>query len=151
MRNEKEQRNALEYNWETFFADAKQLAELVKSEEFQSLLVVTRGGLFLGGLLSEYLDIKIVETIGIISYFNGGKMESTLHKTADLSLPKPLVVDDIADSGDTLQLIKGMRDLPVATLFYKPQSLVRPDYYLYETDQWVKFPWEVQSLREGVK
>ena len=60
-----------------------------------------------------------------------------------------LLVDDIADSGDTLQTVKDKltvwhKEVTTLTLIYKTHSIIKPDYY-YEkriNKQWVIFPWE---------
>jgi len=51
-----------------------------------------------------------------------------------------LIVDDIADTGITL---KKCGSLYInATLFYKPWSEVKPDFYVEESNEWIVFPWE---------
>lgn len=63
---------------------------------------------------------------------------------------KSLIVDDICDSGESLLHYysnasaeeKTERPL-IATMFYKQNSLVEPDIYLYEKkNDWIVFPWE---------
>jgi hypoxanthine phosphoribosyltransferase len=67
---------------------------------------------------------------------------------------KVLVVDDVADSGESLKLVKahvlqqGATEARVATVYYKPWSGVKPDFYAQETRCWVVFPWE---LKETIK
>jgi hypothetical protein len=50
-------------------------------------------------------------------------------------------------------LIKqGAVEIKIATIFYKPWSVVKPDYYEKETSQWIVFPWEVkETVRKIVK
>jgi len=54
-----------------------------------------------------------------------------------------LIVDDISDSGKTLQKYKGKK---IATLFMRHNTQVRPDYYVHELkdDSWIIFPYEVE-------
>jgi hypoxanthine phosphoribosyltransferase len=55
-----------------------------------------------------------------------------------------LIVDDIADTGATLQRYgKNTR----ITMYYHKQSTFIPHFWMYEkTDQWIKFPWETEEL-----
>ncbi|HVF69771.1 MAG TPA: phosphoribosyltransferase family protein [Xanthomonadales bacterium] len=137
--------NELIYTWDQFFADSKKLAELIAPAKPKSLIVVTRGGMFLGGLLSEYLDIPIIETISIESYAEREKQLLKVLKLANSELPSPLIVDDIVDTGETMKYVTDKYKVKSAVLFYKPQTaIIKPDYYLHQTDKWVKFPWEVK-------
>ena len=70
-----------------------------------------------------------------------------------------LIVDDVYDTGrsiaaiiDTLS-VKTRRNLPadirVAVPYYKPsrnKTARVPDYYLHETEQWLKFPHSLEGL-----
>ena len=68
----------------------------------------------------------------------------------DLSRAKSvLVLDDIADSGETLTEIKKTLkrlypdiDIKIATLLYKRTSIVRPDFFAKETTEWIEFLWD---------
>jgi len=53
-----------------------------------------------------------------------------------------LIVDDIADTGETL---KNYEKFFIATLYYHKQSIVKPNIWIYEKkDQWIQFPWECE-------
>jgi len=57
-----------------------------------------------------------------------------------------LVVDDVADSGKTLDLVLKLVAERVAlartaVLYDKPRSVIRPDYCWRSTDRWIVFPW----------
>ncbi|PVX25165.1 MAG: hypothetical protein CW716_08530 [Candidatus Bathyarchaeum sp.] len=72
--------------------------------------------------------------------------------TQPVSLPvkdkKVLVVDDVADTGESLKLVtahlkeQGASEIRIATIYYKPWSITVPHYYEKETCLWVIFPWE---------
>jgi len=59
-----------------------------------------------------------------------------------------LVIDDVADTGESLRLVQlhlkeqGATEVKTATIYYKPWSIIIPDYYEKETRSWVIFPWE---------
>jgi hypothetical protein len=75
--------------------------------------------------------------------------------TADVKGKNVLVVDDVVDSGRTLEIVteqvrlRGARSVRTAVLFYKPKSIIRPDFFAQETSEWVVFPWELcEFIRE---
>ena len=72
---------------------------------------------------------------------------------------KLLIVDDVFDTGKSIEaVIEHLRvkarlntpdDIRVAVPYYKPtRNLTRrePDYFLHETDQWLKFPHSLEGL-----
>lgn len=86
-----------------------------------------RGGLPIAVHLSHNLDKPV--------YTNEKAIDFTTISTGSV-----LIVDDIADTGVTLD---GKQFLfPIATLFYKPRSIVKPTFYVEETSDWIVFPWE---------
>ena len=52
-----------------------------------------------------------------------------------------LIVDDIADTGITLEKLAGMCKA-TATIYYKERSTVKPTFYIITTKKWIVFPWE---------
>lgn len=120
------------------------------------LIGVARGGLVpLAYLASEkLLNNRNTRTINVQSY-SDEKKRATIQITSpfytqDLQHIKSiLVIDDLVDTGNTIHEILLMlkKDLPnatikVATLFYKPKSIIKPDYFVAETKDWIVFPWE---------
>ena len=73
---------------------------------------------------------------------------------------KILIIDDIFDSGNTIDaVIKALnekhsyviKDIRIAVPWFKPENnktLISPDYYLHETNKWIVFPHELESLSE---
>ncbi len=130
----------------------------VQNDNFKPglLLTMCRGGLIPTGLLAgeEMFNNRNVVTISIESYDDDNQQgELTLRFPAHLedyaNFNTILIIDDIADSGKTLEfVIKLLKEhLPNATiktavLFYKPKSKIKPDYYVEETTDWIVFPWE---------
>ena len=59
-----------------------------------------------------------------------------------------LVVDDVSDTGYSLRAVanhlhrKPVKELRVCTIYMKPQSIFRPEYYARTTRKWIIFPWE---------
>lgn len=74
---------------------------------------------------------------------------------------KILIVDDLVDSGKTIQKVLDelallckerlpeQSNIKVATIYCKPKNTcIFPDYYLYETDSWLVFPHELECLTQ---
>jgi hypoxanthine phosphoribosyltransferase len=57
-----------------------------------------------------------------------------------------LIADDVADTGQTLALVKDfcaaqVGEVRTAVLYEKPRSIVSCDYVWRRTDRWIVFPW----------
>ena len=92
-------------------------------KNIKTIYAIPRGGYPIGVHLSHHLNIPLVSNI------EGIKREELL------------IVDDIADTGVTLEKLTGMC-IATATLFYKKRSTVKPTFYVVNTDKWIVFPWE---------
>lgn len=95
--------------------------------------------------LAQSLDPNIT---GIYGIPRGGLIFAVMlsHKINKPLLAAPckgcLVIDDIADTGKTLQHYDD-EGYYIATMFYHRQSLVVPDYYMHKKeDKWIVYPWE---------
>jgi hypoxanthine phosphoribosyltransferase len=67
----------------------------------------------------------------------------------DLDDAKVLIADDVADTGETLNLVKNfcgprVGEVRVATLYEKPRSAVKCEYVWRRTDRWIVFPWSAE-------
>ena len=68
--------------------------------------------------------------------------------TDSLKGKKVLVVDDVADSGKTLDLVVNLLketadDVRSAVIYTKPKTIFEPDFSWKKTDQWINFAWSV--------
>lgn len=143
--------NKKQYTWDDFFKDADKLTKKIPKDYFKSILIVTKGGLFLGAYLSQVLNIAYVDTVGLRSYEGTDRKELLLIKRGRTKMPFPmLIVDDIVDSGETLKfLYKEYKAVSVA-LVWKRHADFAPTYFAREVgDEWIVFPWEV--LKGGEK
>jgi len=135
-------------NWADIEQWTHKIADDVKASkvEFDGILAITRGGLIPAGLLAQYLGIKIIETVGVASYDGQEQGETVLLKHPNV-LGNYLVVDDIADTGKTLELVKRLvpTSFMTAALVVKPEGREQVDFAGIEAAQntWVTFPWEV--------
>lgn len=134
-------------SWAEFHRDARALAwRLSKLGPFNRIIAVTRGGLVPAAIVAWELDIRLIDTVCIISYhdYQIGKAE-ILKKVGDDS-EGVLVIDDLSDTGTTATLIREM--LPkahIATVYAKPSGKPLIDSFVTEVSQdtWIVFPWEV--------
>ncbi|MCW3999826.1 MAG: phosphoribosyltransferase family protein [Candidatus Bathyarchaeota archaeon] len=136
------------------------LAQKIRLGGFRPDVVVgvMRGGVVPARFLADLLDAEFL-TLQVEFYVGIGqtKSEPTLKRglVGEVAGKAVLLVDDIADSGQTLQLALshvaslGASSVKAATLYYKPKSAVQPDFFAKQTERWVVFPWDLkEALRE---
>lgn len=114
------------YTWKQFENDCGKLAGLVKKSgrNFDSIYGIPRGGLILAVRLSHKLGLPV-----IMHDSNIGE--------------KTLIVDDIADSGDTMiEFLANKKHYITATLFHNSGGKYVPSYFCRQKRGWVVFPWE---------
>ncbi len=139
--------------WEQFHRDARALAALLQPlAPFSTLVAITRGGLAPAAIIACELDLRRIETLSIASYVaETVKGEGRIIKSVAPELARPdtsgkvLVIDDLADSGDTLRIVrKILPEAHVATLYVKPQGKALADTFVREVPQttWIEFPWD---------
>jgi len=107
----------------------EKIREGIDVSKLKLIYTFMRGGSPIAVHLSHYLDLPVL-TDETDYYFPAGGCD------------KILVVDDIADTGKTLDGFQFL--FPTATLFYKPRSIVIPTFYSKEvpSNVWVVMPWE---------
>ncbi len=139
------------YGYDDFKNDTLQLLAEVQPFQPEVIVGIARGGLTLAHAMSEGLSIREVQTIRTELYDATHKRESlSIFGGCDLKDHKRvLVVDDIADSGETLQAVmqnleSEFREITFrsATLFYKKSSVYKPHFWVNEADEWIDFFWE---------
>jgi len=129
--------------WSQLYKMLLLIADKIRKDNFKPDIIVgvSRGG---------WPPARVAETKG----------EPTLTQpvSARVAGKKVLVVDEVADTGKSLQLIRehlkaeGACEVRIATIYLKPWSIVKPDYYAKETSRWIVFPWEVkETIRKIVQ
>ncbi len=110
-------------SWNDFESLMRALVEGIKPLKgtIKYIYGIPRGGQVIAVRLSHMLDIPLTEKV----------KEGTL------------IVDDIADSGKTIEKYK---DYLTCTLLYKEKSNPKPDVMcdLVPENVWIIFPWEVK-------
>ena len=141
------------YSFNEFIEDINFLSKKISSFSPDCIVAIARGGLTIGHFLAEKMDIREIYTINAISYEKDKKLkEIKIFNIPDLkNKKKVLLVDDISDSGDTLEkIINKLKkiypslEIKTATIFYKKTSKVIPDFKVKEAKEWINFFWENQ-------
>ncbi|WP_028047072.1 phosphoribosyltransferase [Cellulomonas sp. URHE0023] len=144
-------------SWELFGTAARELAQAVVDDGFEPdiVIAVARGGLPPGGAIAYALGTKAVGTLNVEFYTGVDErlpdpvVLPPLLDTAAMAGLKALVVDDVADTGETLALVQRImashcEEARTAVLYSKPRSIVEPDYVWRRTDRWIVFPWSAE-------
>ena len=139
------------YAYENFKNDTKTLIEMVDEFNPQTIVGIARGGLTLAHCMAEGLDIREVQTLRTELYDSTCKRdELSIFNTCKFGdVKRVIVVDDIADSGETFAAIMSHLkekysdiEFKSAALFYKKTSIYEPDFWVNEANDWIDFFWE---------
>lgn len=142
----------IQYSYEEFSKDAKNLARLVRDSYAPDAFVpVVRGGLTLGHFIAVALGSRNLFPLNSIHYDDTQKLDTIdVFNIPNLTNYKRiLIIDDIIDSGESMvEILKVLKkaypkaDFKVATLFYKEHALIKPDFSIKEANEWIEFFWE---------
>jgi hypoxanthine phosphoribosyltransferase len=137
------------YNWQDFEDDIEFLAKQIKKDNipYKRIVAITRGGLFVAGLLSQYLDSVPIDTISIHSYYGSERKRMIILKE-NMSKELTLICDDVIDTGKTMEEAKKMYpNSKIIVLHFKSKNKpsIKPDYFMEDTNSWVVYPWEVNE------
>ncbi|MGH6810928.1 MAG: xanthine phosphoribosyltransferase [Methylocella sp.] len=143
---------AFHVSWDRFHRDARALAwRLSAAGRFSGMVAITRGGLVPAAIVARELDMRVIDTFCVASYA-GENVQGEI-KVLKSVLPGIvrgdgeglLVVDDLADTGATVKIVRA--NLPkahVATVYVKPLGRSFVDAFITEVSQdtWIYFPWD---------
>jgi hypothetical protein len=140
--------------WELFGQATRELAAQVAADGFRPdiVIAIARGGLTVAGAIAYALDVKNCGAMNVEFYTGIDERLDVpvvippaldLVEVAGLSV---LIVDDVADTGYTLKLVREVlaqhvAEARTAVLYRKPRSIAEPTYVWRETDRWINFPW----------
>jgi len=140
--------------WAELGSGSRELAEQIVADGYEPGLIlgIARGGLLTSGGLSYALDVKNTFTMNVEFYTGVDERLAVpmllppVPDLVDLHEEKVLVADDVADTGQTLKLVKDflagkVSETRVAVLYEKPRSIVKCEYVWRRTDRWIDFPW----------
>lgn len=143
------------YNYPQIHGFCETLASRLKSEQFDSVVGVSRGGLIPATIIAEHLNVRELRTVGVRSYQLNGigkRRDSILYQSCSPYLVgKVLIIDDISDTGETFKFLldhfsrnKNITSITTCSLFVRRSSNYIPDYYHTDIvgNDWIVFPWE---------
>jgi len=148
-------------SWDQIHGDARALAWRLDGKgpgeggAWKAVVGITRGGLVPAMIVSRELDIRVVDTISVKSYHAGGGAQDQRREAQVVKAPQTelmgdgsgiLIVDDLVDSGRTLELIRSLYPKAhCATVYAKPHGKPQVDTYVTEVSQdtWIFFPWDM--------
>ena len=130
-------------------------------EEFEAMVLITRGGIVPGGMLAEAMGLTHILTAAV-----DFPAKSEMQKTKLMAWPqfiqfpdsetlrgrRTLIVDDVWGSGRTITSVKirvsAAGGFPyTSVLHFNPYrnlfGSARPDYYAAITDAHIVYPWEI--------
>jgi hypothetical protein len=150
--------------WDQIYEMLLNLVEKIRKNGFKPDIIVgvSRGGWPPARVLSDLMGNPNLANVRAEFYLGVAetKEEPVLTQPVSMKIAgkKVLVVDEVADTGKSLKLVKehiiekGATEVKIATVYYKPWSIVKPDYYERETSCWIVFPWEIkETVRKIVK
>ena len=147
-------------SWDQIHRDSRALAWRLDGKgpddgAWKAVVAITRGGMAPAMIVARELDIRTVDTISVVSYHSGGgkadqRREAEVLKSPDAEMMGDgtgiLIVDDLVDSGKTLELVRDLYpNAHFATVYAKPEGEPQVDTFItgVSQDTWIFFPWDM--------
>ena len=139
-------------SWAELHRDCRALCRtlIAREEKWTRIIAVTRGGLIPAAVVARELDLRLVDTICVVSY--RGAQAQQAGAVDILEAPTGdgegcLLIDDLVDTGRTARAIR--ERLPrafFATVYAKPEGRPFTDLCIREIPQttWIRFPWDTE-------
>jgi hypoxanthine phosphoribosyltransferase len=134
-------------SWAHFGDAVHELASKVAGDGYRPDLVlsIARGGLLVGAALGYALDVKNTWTMNVEFYTGVDERLDVpmilppVPELVDLDSARMLIADDVADTGETLRLVKDfcagkVGEVRCAVLYEKSRSIVECEYVWKRTD-----------------
>lgn len=148
--------SASEMSWAQFDRLVQQLAKLASKFDPDAIVGVAHGGVFVGGALAsamqrEFYPVRISRRSRDIGLRGNPRLTGVMPK--ELKGKRVLIVDDIASSGDTLQLATahakgvGATAVETAALVCRPKGF-QPYLHALKEDTFFVFPWDYAAVSE---
>jgi xanthine phosphoribosyltransferase len=139
------------YSYEDFEYDMRTLLPACRAYEPDAIVALARGGMMGAQLLGYGLGVRTVGLLRVASY-DGDAQRETMSIEGEPGVAgarRILVVDDIVDSGLTLQAVKAylrerypQAEVKCAAPWYKPTACEQPDFTCREATEWIEFFWD---------
>lgn len=147
-------------SWDQMHRDSRALAWRLDGRgpedgAWKAVVAITRGGMAPAMIIARELDIRTVDTISVKSYHSSGGKADERREAKVLKSPDPemmgdgtgiLVIDDLVDSGKTLELVRKLYpNAHFACVYAKPEGEKQADTYITSVSQdtWIFFPWDM--------
>lgn len=145
------------FTWNDFGKLELLLAKQINTSpyKFDRLIALAKGGTTISRAIADLCGIQELSSIQIEFYTGIETTARTPVITQSLPIKikdeRVLIVDDVADSGETLALATnylnqhGASLIKSATLVTKSWTKPRPDFSCLDSDAWIIFPWETRE------
>jgi xanthine phosphoribosyltransferase len=142
-------------SWDQLHRDSRALAWRLDGKgpddgAWRAVVAITRGGMAPAMIIARELDIRTVDTISVKSYDHQDQTIAQVLKAPDAEMMGDgsgiLVIDDLVDTGKTLELVRNMYPKAhFATVYAKPKGRAQVDSFITEVSQdtWIFFPWDM--------
>lgn len=153
-RDQSRQRSSVqELSWADFDRAVQELARAIRQDfKAEAVVGVAHGGVFVGGALSsalgcEFFPVRLTRRSRDRSDANKPQLSGEMPR--ELKGRRVLIVDDVAASGDTLEMATtlakkvGTREVKTACLVARPEGF-EPDYAALSTQAFLVFPWDYE-------
>jgi len=158
-------RGVYRLSWDNFDITVRAIAQEVRSggEPVDCVLGISRGGLVPAVALSNLLGVSLLHVVSVTRNVGAGQYlekqppaVSWFGELSALGDQRVLVVDDVAGTGETLDLVRGqLADVAASVLTAVVVRMGRgtssADFVGVELDDWVLFPWEAKDLPPGTE
>ncbi len=151
-------------SWATVASLSQKLATQVRNSDFKpdTVIAIARGGYVPARLLCDYLHLTDLSSFRIVHYTSGAEKKKNAKLVdplcRDLGGRKVLLVDDVSDTGDTLELARAhlaernATSVRSAVLQHKKTSVIMPDFHAQVIFRWrwIIYPWAVTEDLTGL-
>jgi|OSPMetMinimDraft_2_1075162.scaffolds.fasta_scaffold00002_2 hypoxanthine phosphoribosyltransferase len=141
-------------SWEDIETGVLEIAHKMIEDSFKPEVIVgiLTGGIIPAKLFADLLRVEELRVLKIRFYQKTGEnLERPIIEHVylnNIENKRVLLVDDVADTGKTLEVAMQAislfypSDIKIATLYIKPRTIIKPDYYYKTTEKWIVFPWD---------
>ncbi len=148
-------RDQVVISWPELHRDARYLCRMLHDlGDWKGIIAITRGGLVPAALVARELEIRLIDTVCVVSYGaaeEGGAEQAQGQlrwlKGVEGDGEGWLLIDDLVDTGRTARAVR--ERLPrahFATLYAKPLGRPIVDSFVREfaQEEWIYFPWDIE-------
>ena len=95
-------------SWDQLHKDARILSERLSNFNFRGIIAITRGGLIPAGIIARELELRLIDTISVVTYDEEKRGELNIIKNPSITEDGNgfLIIDDLFDSGITAKAIR---------------------------------------------